>query len=261
MQKPPDRRPPMILFTRATSEWINRVSQKHKMLTELDLSVADIERLDRWAEAEFVYAALKLEGVEITQDQVEKAESALSAGNETTERGQAVIALIRSLRLVASVARAGGKAAELNSDLLLKLHNAPGAAAGFRKSTGASAGRRKVANPEVLSLMLETACQWYAAESFTELNPVEQASIVFLRLMELQAFEEANVRTSLVAASLFTMRSKLPPLIIGPDMHDAYKNALDEGDRMNTKPMVELIAESVERTLSAMLARQKDARE
>ena len=81
--------------------------------------------------------------------------------------------------------------------------------------------------------------------------------IVFLRLLELQPFEEANVRTALVAASLFTLRSELPPIIIRPEMQAEYRNALDEGDRMNTKPMVELVAESLEGTLNGMLAKQK----
>ncbi|HSQ20228.1 MAG TPA: hypothetical protein VLR92_07630, partial [Blastocatellia bacterium] len=66
-------------------------------------------------------------------------------------------------------------------------------------------------------------------------------------------FEQTNERTALVAASLFTVRSELPPIIIGPEIHFAYHNALDEGVRMNTKPMVELIAEAVERSIEAML--------
>jgi Fic family protein len=107
--------------------------------------------------------------------------------------------------------------------------------------------------PEHLPALLESACQWYTAESFTELNPVEQASIVLLRLIDLQPFEQANERTALVAASLFTMRSHLPPIIIKPELASAYRNALDEGARMNTKPMVETIAEAVEKSLEELI--------
>jgi Fic family protein len=257
MQPPPDRRVPTILFTRATSEWINRVNQKHRQLTELELSAGRKEMLDRWAEIEFVYATLKLEGDEITQEQVARLVSG-PVGDGTTDSERAALALLGSLRTVTSVAREKGKAAELSADFLLRLHNIPGAAPGFRRGKGVTHAR-KPAPPEALPVMIETACQWYAAESFTELNPVEQASIVFLRMLELQPFEEANVRTALVAASLFTLRSELPPIIIGPEMQAEYRNALDQGDRMNTKPMVELVAESVERTLSGMLAKHKEA--
>jgi hypothetical protein len=36
-------------------------------------------------------------------------------------------------------------------------------------------------------------------------------------------------------------------------MDSAYRNALDEGTRMNTKPMVETVAEAVERSVNEMI--------
>lgn len=252
MQRPPDRKTPTILFTRATSEWINRVNQKHKQLTELQLSAAQKEGFDRWAETEFVYSTLKLEGEEIEQEQVARLVSGPPVDDGTTESDRAALALLSSLRTVTSVARASGRAAELSADLLLRLHNIPGAAPGFRRGQGVTQAR-KPAPPEALPVMIDTACQWYTAESFAELNAIEQASIVFLRLLELQPFEQANERTALVAASLFTLRSELPPIIIRPDMQAEYRNALEEGYRMNTKPMVEVIAEALERSLSKLI--------
>lgn len=251
MQRPPDRRSPTILFTRATSEWINRVNQKYKQLTELRLSAAQKEMLDRWVEAEFVYSTLKLEGEEIKEEQVARIVSA-HGGDVTAESDRAALALLRSLRSVTILARAKGKATELSADLLLRIHDVPGSASGFREGQGDSQTRR-LAPPNVLPSMIDTACEWYKAESFTELNPVEQASIVFLRLLELQPFERANERTALVASSLFTLRSELPPIIIRPEMQAEYRNAFEEGYRMNTKPMVELIAEALERSLHTMI--------
>jgi Fic family protein len=100
---------------------------------------------------------------------------------------------------------------------------------------------------------LESACRWYTAESFAELNPVEQASIVLLRLVEMQPFEDANERTALVAASLFTLRNDLPPIIIKPEMDSSYRLALEEGIRMNTKPMVETVADAVVASLGELV--------
>ena len=76
---------------------------------------------------------------------------------------------------------------------------------------------------------------------------------MLLRLIDLQPFEQSNERTALVAASLFTLRSELPPIIIKPEMASAYRNALDEGTRMNTKPMVELIAEAINQSINGMI--------
>jgi Fic/DOC family protein len=228
------------------------VNQKHKQLSELQLSEEQKERLDRWAETEFAYSTLVLEGVDIKREQVARMVSLAGDANEGAGSDEAIIgALLESLRTVIAIARARGKAAALTVDLLLKLHNAPGAAPGFRRGAGTTQPVKLA--PEHLPAILESACQWYTAESFNELHPVEQASIVFLRLIGIEPFEQANERTALVAASLFTLRSELPPIILRPEMKAAYRKALDEGVRMNTKPMVELVAEAIEKSLSEMI--------
>jgi Fic family protein len=249
MQKPPDRRTPPVLFARGTSEWIARVNQKHKQLLSLGLSSEDLERLERWAEIEFVHATLSLEGLDVTRGQVERAASAIP-GQALDEQPQAS-SLLASVRTVTSLGRAKRKAAELTAELLLNLHNVPGGE--LRKSEGDTSRVPKPVAPEHLPALIESACSWYTAESFAELNPIEQASIVLLRLVDLQPFDQANQRTALVAASLFTLRSELPPLIITPRLVPIYRNALVEATRMNTKPMVEALAEAVEQSLGEML--------
>ncbi|MEK6286439.1 MAG: Fic family protein [Acidobacteriota bacterium] len=225
------------------------MNQKHKQLTELQLSAEQREALERWAETEFVYSTLRLEGVAVEHEDVARAGSVSVAA---TDSDRSATALLESLRTVTSLVRAKGQAARLTADLLLSLHKVPGEASAFRSSAG-EARRVKPAPAEALPVMIDSACQWYTADSFTELHPVEQASIVFLRLIEMQPFEAANERTALLAASLFTLRRELPPIIIKPEKHAAYRAALDEGIRMNTKPMVELIAEAVERSLEKMI--------
>ena len=248
MQQPPDRRSPPILFARGASEWIARVTQKHKQLLALGLSAEDRQRLDRWAEIEFVYSTLKLEDADATRDQVVQAASGVPAqAHEADDR--VISALLASLRTVMSLARASGKAAQLTEELLLSLNNA----AGFRKSEGNTSRLPKPVAPEHLPALIEGACRWYTAESFAELNPIEQASIVLLRLIDIQPFDQANERTALFAASLFTLRSELPPIIITPQMAPSYRQALDEAARMNTQPMVETLAKAIEQSLSEML--------
>jgi Fic family protein len=242
------------LFSRDTSEWINRVNQKHKQLVELGLSTEQKVSLERWLETEFVYSTLKLEGQGVAREQAARIASNKSGAMPATDSEQDAVALLASLRTVGSLAREQGKASELSADLLLKLHEAP-AAAGFRSGPGNTSLTPKPVPPEHLPALLEGAFRWYTAESFIELNPVEQASIVLLRLIDLQPFEQANERTALVAASLFTLRSELPPIIIKPEMTSAYRNALDEATRMNTKPMVEMIAEAVEKSLEESIER------
>jgi Fic family protein len=152
-------------------------------------------------------------------------------------------AFVTSLRKVVALVRENGRNAQLTSKLLVEIHGAPGGA--LRNGPGTISGSLKPPAPNHLPAVLESAFQWYTAESFAELNPIEQAALVLLRLIEIQPFEKNNQRTALVAASLLTLRSDLPPLIIRSQLKEEYFLALDEATRMNTKPTVEMLAWAV----------------
>ena len=252
MQRPPDRNP-TILFSRSAADWIRNVQQKHKELIELRLTAEQQEKVDRLIETQFVDAALRLEGLEIPASGLSPLMSGASAEQNASEIDRAAVSLVSALRRVVAVVRANGKAATLTPEILLEIHQRDRE---FRKSAGGGSQARPVP-PESLPALIEIACQWYSAESFAELNPIEQSAIVLLRLTELQPFEDANQQTALVAASLFTLRSELPPIIIKPEMKAAYDNALVEANRMNTKPMVDVIGESVGSSLGEMIAISK----
>lgn len=98
--------------------------------------------------------------------------------------------------------------------------------------------------PVLLARMLDLACDWFSTEGFAELHPVEQATVVYLRLLDLHPFTRATAATALLAASLYTRRAGLPPLVIfqDPESQSRYAQALEAAFRMLTQPMVELFA-------------------
>lgn len=196
-----------------------------------------------------------LEGADVSREKVARVASYAPGSGAVAASEQTVMALLASMRKITMLAMDKGKSAELTPEVLLKIQSPPDA--GFRQTAGEITRAMTLPAPEHLAALLENACQWYTSESFGELNPVEQASIVLLRLIDMQPFEQKNERAALLASSLFTVRSELPPIIIGPEMHSAYHSALDEGARMNTKPMVELVAEATERSIEAMLKQAK----
>ena len=242
MQRPSNRPTPPILL-RAAHEWLNRVNHKRKQLAELGLSAGQQEGLERWTESEFVACNLRLEGTEISRERV--AQLALASGDNDSlgDDESRAATLLRSLRKVSHVSRTKRQLAVLTPKFFLDIHP-PRAQERFRVEAG-----------DVAKRALDAACRWFTADSFNELHAIEQASIVMLRLLELPSFPEANEPTVLVAASLFTMRSELPPIIVTPETEIAYRTALDEGRQMNLKPLVELIAQSVERTINEMVVR------
>jgi Fic family protein len=253
MQGPPDRRSPPILFTRPANEWINRLKQKHKELAALSLTPGQKESLDGWEEVEFVGSTLRLDRINVSRDAIARAASAtLIDSGAADDDALAIADLLTAVRMIKSAVRTS-EAAALTPDLLTRLHDPSGRGEGFRKSAGDTGRALKPAPAEHLAAAIESACRWFTAESFEELNPVEQASIVYLRLTEIQPFERANERTALVAASLFTLRGGLPLIIITPGLQGAYRTAIEEGARMNTKPMVELVADAVCQSIAEMI--------
>lgn len=104
--------------------------------------------------------------------------------------------------------------------------------------------------------LLDNALDWFQTPSFGELHPLEQAALVHLRLLDLQPFATANREIAWLAASFYTERSGLPPLVFFDDS-DAVKNyeaAIEAAFRMLTQPLVEFLAQSLLRTIRTVLA-------
>jgi hypothetical protein len=236
MQRPPQL--PSTLFARQAYQWINRVNQKFNALAALNLSPEKKQRLKEWFDVEFIYFALLFEDKQANRELILQIIQTSPAVQKSGEP-DAIEDLLYRLRIIENFIEGKGAKARLNVELLLSLGEE------FRKTdTSASAVRA-----EHLPMIVENACRWFAMESFAELNPVEQAAIALLRLIELAPFEQNNQCNSIIAASLFTLRKGLPPIIFRPAQQQAYLAALKEGLRMNTQPMVELVAEAIEQTL------------
>ncbi len=237
MQRPPQM--PSILSTRQAYQWINRIAQKHKQLTSLNLTEAQSQALNQQIEVEFVQAMLTLEDA--------NAMVKSSNLNEATDN-PAMAGSLRAFRLLKEFIATHKQNAHLDVELLRSLNAAIGTGA-FRQHPLAGS----MVRPENLPMIVENVCRWFASHSIRELNPVEQAAIAFLRFLEIAPFEQNNEGTACLAASFFTLRQELPPIIIKPERKTEYDAALGESLRMNTQPMVELVAGSIEQSLDEML--------
>jgi len=227
MRRPPGRIAPILQGS--PNEWIKRLAGRHQPFAALAVTPDERGQLDSWLVSRFVSATLQLERGNVEQ-------------------------LTNALREVITPANAEGRAARLTPQMLAKLGGA------FRTSDD-SADRPTAQVPAAyLARAVENACDWFTAESFAELNPVEQAAIVFLRLAAVRPFEQANQATALVAASLFTLRAGLPPVVIKPELQAAFRQAMAEADRMNMQPIVELFADAVGQTLDEMTGFVKQMR-
>jgi Fic/DOC family len=103
----------------------------------------------------------------------------------------------------------------------------------------------------ILPRMLDNAFDWFTTEGFNQLHPLEQATVVYLRLLDLAPFNLHSDTTALLAAGFYTVRADLPPMIIYADDETlaSHTNALEAAFRMLTQPLVELFAEMLARTM------------
>ncbi len=100
----------------------------------------------------------------------------------------------------------------------------------------------------MLPRLLENAMGWFATEGFAEMNAVEQAALVYLRLLDLQPFATANQAMATLAASFYLERAGLPPLIF--DVNDPkYTVVLVSAFRMLTQHLVEYFAAALQNNL------------
>jgi hypothetical protein len=228
MRRPPGRVGP--IFSPSPNDWISRLGERHRAFAALAVTVEEQRRLDAWLIERFVGATLQLEQVDPAR-------------------------LTNALREVVMWVNSEGRKARLTPEWLIGLG---GAGLRTRDDPADRAGGDMPAAH--LGRAVETACDWFAAESFAELNPIEQAAIVLLRLTALRPFEQASQATALAAASLFTLRANLPPVIIKPQVQTAFRQAMSGADQMNLQPLVELMADAVISTLDEMIGLVTQAR-
>ena len=247
MQRPPKGLP--LIPVTPIHDAINRINGKQAELTKLGWRTNDQSSIRVFVERAFTQAVLGLTGVEASLDQIATIQ-ARPVDQLRTEAGPDM-KILRTLASIKVLEKAVDNSESLTPDLLLRIHDP------FldRPSTGEEAETDSDSdlNKSVLA-RVGAFCQWAGAHSFKELNPLEQAAIAILRLLEIRAFQEGNVGAAIGAGSLFTMRAGWPPIIVPGQLQARFNPAVGEGLKMNTRPLIDLLAGSIHETLNSMIS-------
>jgi len=140
--------------------------------------------------------------------------------------------------------------AELNQDRLMHLGRLLDGGSLRDSDIAPRAPFHEPAPHVLLPRLVENALGWFTAQSFIEIHPVEQATLVYVRLLDLDPFGSPDGDlVALLAASLFTERAELPPLIIYAADSSSYDAAIQSAFRMLTQPLVEFFAAGLMRTI------------
>lgn len=240
--------------------WAQEVEEARAAYDALaPLSAERLGELAGWLLLEQVTHEMRLDGYRLERERLR--ELLLEGKMAETPEEQLALGFAAAIRRLSAHVATGleeGRPVELTLELLLDL---------ARLSLGRAEGEKELlrhrrvnplypehdpCSPEELPHLLRLALEWFTAESFAELNPIEQAALVHVRLFDLQPFERASQRVARLAANLYTLRAGLPPILIPVEATAAYYEALLSGLRMVTEPLVELFARLVAGTLRTL---------
>ena len=169
------------------------------------------------------------------------------ASRATGEGPAEVLALRRARAAVPSDA-------PLTVGALRAWHAALRGPAGFR-----SAGRAREADgapptpPELIESRLLTLEEWLNAPGARSLKPEQAGALAYARIVEVAPFDDGNGRVARLAASHLLVRGGLrPPVLVGDD--GPYLLAcLRAAFRLETEPLVSLLADASGRALDVMI--------
>ncbi len=107
--------------------------------------------------------------------------------------------------------------------------------------------------PEWIEARLSTMEEWLASAALRDLRPEQAAGLAYARILEVLPFEQANGRVARLAAShLMVGRGMPPPVLVAADA--PYLLAcLRAAFRLDTEPLVSLLAEASTRATDVMI--------
>ncbi len=131
-------------------------------------------------------------------------------------------------------------------------HAAIAGPVGLRRSEREREGA-PTAPPELIEGRLRTLEEWLATAGIRDLKPEQAAGLAYARIVEVAPFDDGNGRVARLAASHLMVRAgRRPPILVGAD--GPYLLAcLRAAFRLDTEPLVSLIAEASDRALDVMI--------
>ncbi|MGF9696472.1 Fic family protein [Paenibacillus sp. MABNR03] len=104
-----------------------------------------------------------------------------------------------------------------------------------------------------VSVEMEELIQWYDTQK-TKMHSIELAAKFHHRLVAIHPFTDGNGRVSRLAMNLILMKKGFPPAIIRNENREEYYTALEQGDKGDLQPIVDLVATEVKHNLELILS-------
>ena len=162
---------------------------------------------------------------------------------------QAHIAAVQTLLCLADVKEF------LTADDLLELHRAllsdvNSQAGQFRQQSATPlAPGHEPTEAELVGPVIDNALGWFQSESFAQMHEVEKSSLMLIKLLDVQPFDDANGPTLRLFSNFFLLKAGYPPAVIPTSQASEYALAVERALRFDTQPIIDLIADATDRSL------------
>lgn len=144
---------------------------------------------------------------------------------------------------------------EIQLQDMLELHQILTGSSEFReKAAQPLCPNHQVHAPKSISRALDRLFEWSVSPGFGELHPVEQASLVQVRLYEIQPFPDAGETTANFFSFVFALAGGFPPPLYRPVQRPELWRALEGAFSFVTGPLVDLNRQGVLRSYDLILA-------
>ncbi len=126
--------------------------------------------------------------------------------------------------------------------------------AGRYRNSGVIIGGASHRPPEAIEVpkLMKNMIKWYSLNQ--KLHPIELASIIHHKLVNVHPFFDGNGRSSRLAMNIILMQAGFPLAVVLKNDRKRYYSTLSLADKGDYLPFVNFIARTVERTLNIYLS-------
>ena len=181
-------------------------------------------------------------------------------GPDVSNAWELADAQIASLEGASGVAAARANLIAASRDGLVQLHallftDRPGAGQLRRTALPPLYRGQDCAPPEFIERSLDNLMVWLAAESFTQIHPIEQSALMMTRIIDVWPFEFGNLTAALVFGNLPLRNAGLTPFFVLPEHKSEFEKAIARAMTIDMQPLVNAIFRTVKKEMESLAKR------
>jgi hypothetical protein len=110
-------------------------------------------------------------------------------------------------------------------------------------------------DPEFIERSIDNLLTWLAAESVSQIHPIERSALVLTRIADIWPFQFGNLTMAMMAANVGLRQAGLTPFFFAPEHAKEFNTAVAQAMAIETQPLVNAIYKTIKREMEALASR------